>query len=153
MNLANLLQVNRIIPEMNATEHMAAIRELVDHIDSYEQLNGHKQEILDVLEKREDRTSTGIGSGVAIPHAFCDDIKEVVAVFGRSKKGIEFEALDNVPVQFVILFLVPKNEYSLHLRTLAAIAKMFNSGETRNRLAEAQTPEEILEVFQDRVNR
>ncbi len=153
MNLANLLQVNRIIPEMAATEHMAAISELVEHLDGLHKLNGHKQEILDALHKREDRTSTGIGSGVAIPHAFCDSIDEVVAVFGKSTEGIEFEAMDNVPVHFVILFLVPKNEYSLHLRTLAAIAKMFNSGEIRNRLAEAKTPEEILAVFEDRASR
>jgi mannitol/fructose-specific phosphotransferase system IIA component (Ntr-type) len=153
MNLANLLQVNRIIPEMAATEHMAAIRELVDHLDALHKLNGHKQEILEALQKREDRTSTGIGCGVAIPHAFSDSIDEVVAVFGRSTQGIEFEAMDNVPVHFVILFLVPKNEYSLHLRTLAAIAKMFNSGEIRNRLAEAKSPEEILAVFENRAAR
>ena len=64
--------------------------------------------------------------------------------------GIEFDALDNAPVKFVVLFVVPKNQFQTHLRTLAAIAKFLNDRATREALATAGSAEEILAIFRDR---
>jgi mannitol/fructose-specific phosphotransferase system IIA component (Ntr-type) len=94
--------------------------------------------------------STGIGFGIAIPHASSDRIEEVVAAFGRSSAGIEFDALDNAPVKFVVLFIVPKNQFQTHLRTLASIAKFLNDRSTRESLATAPSAEDILAIFRDR---
>ena len=94
--------------------------------------------------------STGIGFGIAIPHASSDRVNDVVAAFGRSSQGIEFDALDNAPVKFVVLFIVPKNQFQTHLRTLASIAKFLNDRSIRDSLANAQTTEEILAIFRDR---
>ena len=94
--------------------------------------------------------STGIGFGIAIPHASSDAVDEVVAAFGRSSQGIEFDALDNAPVKFVVLFIVPKNQFQTHLRTLASIAKFLNDRSVRESLAAAGTKEEILAVFEER---
>jgi len=85
--------------------------------------------------------------GVAIPHAFSENLSEVVAVFGRSPEGVDFDAIDNSPVEFVVLFLVPKDEYHLHLKTLAAFAKFFNDSKVRESLRTAKDKEEILGVF------
>jgi len=151
MNLAQLLTVDQIVPEMKSTEHLAAIEELVDHLEGKHLLPGlDREQVLDQLRKREEQVSTGIGSGVAIPHTFVRDLKEVVTVFGRSRQGIEFGALDNAPVFFVVLFVVPKTEYHLHLKTLAAIAKLFSSSEVRQALALASGSEEILEILAKR---
>ncbi len=148
MNLAQLLTVDKIVPEMESTEHFAAIAELVDHLDDHDLLQGvSKPEVLEQLYRREEQVSTGIGSGVAIPHTFVRDLKEVITVFGRSRKGIDFGALDNAPVNYVVLFVVPKSEYHLHLRTLAAIAKMFSSSEIRSRLRDAGDSGEILDIL------
>ena len=148
MKLANLLTPNRIILEMSAGEHWPAIVELIDHLVADSSLDpGLRDEVLDALKIREEQVSTGVGHGVAIPHAFSEKLDKVVAVFGRSKGGIDFEALDNKPVHFVILFLVPKKDYHLHLQTLAAIAKMFTNIEIRRRLGEAEHHQEILEIF------
>lgn len=148
MNLASLLDEDRIVPAMTATEHWPAIAELVDHLDRQGLLRGETAEnVLAALREREDKTSTGIGHGVAIPHAFSDRIESVSAVFGRSLEGIDFESIDNAPVRFVVLFIVPRNQYHLHLRTLAAIAKMLNNGEIRAQLGEATTRAEILDVL------
>ena len=68
-------------------------------------------------------------------------------MFGRSKSGIDFEALDNAPVHFLILFIVPRKDYHLHLRTLAAIAKMFTNCEVRRKLGLAETRDEILAIL------
>jgi mannitol/fructose-specific phosphotransferase system IIA component (Ntr-type) len=91
--------------------------------------------------------STGIGFGIAIPHASSDRITEVVAAFGRSSKGIEFDSLDNAPVKFIVLFVVPKDQFQTHLRTLAAIAKFLNDRTTRERLAAAADSAEIHGIF------
>jgi mannitol/fructose-specific phosphotransferase system IIA component (Ntr-type) len=93
--------------------------------------------------------STGIGFGIAIPHCSSDRIDDVVAAFGRSTAGIEFDALDNAPVRFVVLFIVPKNQFQTHLRTLASIAKFLNDRGTREKLGSAKSTEEILSIFRE----
>ncbi|MEM7387146.1 MAG: PTS sugar transporter subunit IIA [Verrucomicrobiota bacterium] len=148
MELASLLTEDQIIPTMRAQDHWQAIEELVNHLDGQQLLNGaSKERILSALQQREDQNSTGIGSGVAIPHAFAKDLDQVLAVFGRSPHGIEFESIDNLPVKFVVLFLVPEDEYHVHLRTLAAIAKMFTNGRIRQQLGEAEGAGEILQIL------
>ena len=149
MKLAKLLSADQIILDMKAVEHWPAIVELVDHLVEVQRLPAGQRsgEVLAALKAREDQVSTGIGSGVAIPHAFSDELEEVVAVFGRSKAGIDFEAIDNAPVHFIILFIVPRKDYHLHLRTLAAIAKMFTNCEVRRQLGAAETRDEILAIL------
>lgn len=148
MKLAKLLSADQIILDMKSLEHWPAIMELVDHLVVTGKLpESLKDEVLAALKTREDQVSTGIGSGVAIPHAFSDHIEEVVAVFGRSQAGLDFEAIDNAPVHLIILFIVPHKDYHLHLRTLAAIAKMFTNCEVRRQIGEAQTRDEILSIL------
>ena len=148
MKLADLLTPDHILLEMKACGHWSAIEELVGHLVSIGSLPADLREpTLEALKAREDLVSTGIGSGVAIPHAFSDEISEVSAVFGRSQFGIDFESLDHAPVHLIILFIVPRKDYHLHLRTLAAIAKMFTNSDIRRRLLEADSREEILAIM------
>ena len=148
MKLSKLLDLDHILLDMKATEHWPAIVELVDFLSESGDIPKEcKADILTALREREDQVSTGIGSGVAIPHTFSDTIEHVVAVLGRSKVGIDFEALDNAPVHFIILFIVPRRDYHLHLRTLAAIAKMFTNCEVRRKLGAAECRDEILAIL------
>jgi mannitol/fructose-specific phosphotransferase system IIA component (Ntr-type) len=87
------------------------------------------------------------------PHAFSDHLDRVIAVFGKSKAGIDFESLDDLPVHFIILFIVPRKDYHLHLRTLAAIAKMFTNCEVRRQLVKAETRDEILAILDSKPSR
>ncbi len=151
MSLANLLSAEQIIPEMKATERWPAIVELIDLLTSLGKINAADREsILASLKQREETMSTGIGFGIAIPHCSSDRINEVVAAFGRSSSGIEFDALDNAPVKFVVLFIVPKNQFQTHLRTLASIAKFLNDRSVREQLGDAKSADEILANFRDR---
>ena len=148
MKLSNLLGADQIILDMKSTGHWDSIVELVDHLIQGGFLSPSlREECLAALKTREDQVSTGIGSGVAIPHAFSDKIEKVIAVFGRSRAGIDFEALDNAPVHYIILFIVPRKDYQLHLRTLAAIAKLFSNSDIRRQLAAANNRDEILAIF------
>src|SRR5256885_17265448 len=127
MSLANLLSAEQIIPEMKATERWPAIVELVDLLVSQGKIKAPDRDpILASLKQREETISTGIGFGIAIPHCSSDRLEEEVAAFGRSSKGIEFDALGNAAVKFDVLFIVPKYQFQTRLRTLAAIAKFLN---------------------------
>jgi mannitol/fructose-specific phosphotransferase system IIA component (Ntr-type) len=148
MTLASLLSEELIIPEMVATDRWHAIEEIVNRLVEEGQLDiTHRDEAIVSLRHREETMSTGIGFGIAIPHASCDAVPEVTACFGRSKAGIDFESLDNKPVHFIVLFLVPKDQFQTHLRTLAAIAKFLNDPAVRSDLAEASDAKAILSVF------
>ena len=154
MKLAQLLQADQIVLDMKAVEHWPAIIELVDHLVEIGQLPAAQRDgVLEALKAREEQVSTGIGSGVAIPHAFSDELENVVAIFGRSKSGIDFEAIDNAPVHYIILFIVPRKDYHLHLRTLAAIAKMFTNCEVRRQLGAAENRTEILQILDSKPSR
>src|SRR5881275_790694 len=151
MSLAELLSADQIIPEMKATERWDAIVELMDLLVARGQIRPEDRDgILASLKQREETMSTGIGFVIAIPHASSDRIDEVVASFGRSSAGIEFDALDNAPVKFVVLFIVPKSQFQTHLRTLASIAKFLNDRSVRESLASAKSADEILAIFQER---
>jgi len=148
MTLGNMLSIDQILPEMNAVERMEAIVELVDLLVEKGHVRAEDRDVvLSALRAREDTMSTGIGFGIAIPHASSDRVDRVVAAFGRSSKGIEFDALDNAPVRFIVLFVVPKDQFQTHLRTLAAIAKFLNDRGVRDRLGTATSAEEILAIF------
>lgn len=151
MNLGELLTPGQILPDMRSSGAHEAIRELVEHLYAQQLLAGVSQQtVLDLLYQRESQVSTGIGSGVAIPHAFVENLDHVVTAFGRSRQGIEFSSLDNSPVHFVVLFIVPKTEYHLHLRTLAAIAKMFANRDIRTELLSAADSADLLAILSRR---
>lgn len=151
MTLANLLSVDQIVPAMQASGRWEAIEELVMTLVRAGKIREDERAlVLESIRQREQTMSTGIGFGIAIPHASSDRVQEVVAAFGRSDKGIEFESLDGQPVFFIVLFVVPKDQFQTHLRTLAAIAKFLNDKTVRDELGRAENASQILQVFESR---
>ena len=139
---------------MASKERWDAIRELVDRLVEAGKIDKEdREDVLESIRQREETMSTGIGFGIAIPHASSSKVAEVVAAFGRSTSGIPFESLDGEPVNFVVLFVVPKDQFQTHLRTLAAIAKFLNDKTVREELSKAPSPAAILQVFENRSNR
>ncbi len=148
MNLSDFLSEERIIPSLNASESWACLVEMVDHlIERGLMTEESKNCVLEELKEREDQVSTGIGRGVAIPHVYCEKIEKTVAVFAKSSEGVDFDSLDDSPVHYVILFLVPKDQQQQHLLTLAEVARLFKSAEMRNQLDVAESREELLAVL------
>ena len=138
MNLADILGVDNINSDLQASNRWEAIDELIENLVTTGRIKSENREsIAAVVKKRESSMSTGIGFGIGIPHASTDLIYEVVGSFGRSKKGVNFEALDNQPVNLVMLFLVPQGQFQKHLHTLANIAKLLHKREFRQALEAA----------------
>jgi mannitol/fructose-specific phosphotransferase system IIA component (Ntr-type) len=122
MTLSSLLTVGQIIPEMKATERWPAITEIVDLLVARNRIAAeYRDSILAALRQREETMSTGIGFGIAIPHASSSKVPHVVAAFGRSTAGIEFGALDHAPVRFLVMFVVPKDQFQIHYHLIVSL--------------------------------
>src|SRR5690349_6381307 len=132
MTIADILQKEQIITELTASNRWEAIDELISKLVECGKVTPEtREQIAAVVKKRETSMSTGIGFGIGIPHASTDLIYEVVGAFGRSTKGVNFDALDNQPVHLVMLFLVPQGQFQKHLHTLANIAKLLHNKDFR----------------------
>jgi mannitol/fructose-specific phosphotransferase system IIA component (Ntr-type) len=147
MDLGDILSKEQIIPDLRATNRWEAIDELINNLVATGKITPQNQEaIAAVVKKRESSMSTGIDFGIGIPHASTDLITEVVGSLGRSKTGVSFDALDNQPVNLVMLFLVPQGQFQKHLHTLANIAKLLHKAEFRQALEQAPDADAMLQI-------
>jgi len=152
MELGDILSKELIIPDLKATDRWQAIDELIGHLVAAGKVQAeHREAISAVVKKRETSMSTGIGFGIGIPHASTDLIYEVVGALGRSKQGVQFDALDNQPVNLVMLFLVPHGHFQKHLHTLANIAKLLHKAEFRQALETAPDGDAMLKIINTKV--
>jgi mannitol/fructose-specific phosphotransferase system IIA component (Ntr-type) len=127
VNLDDLTVVN-----LQAKSRWDAKDELLTHLMAANTIKRHDLEaITNAIKQREAETSTGIGFGIALPHASTDLVSEPVAIIGRSKDGIPFDAIDGQPVHRVVLFLVPQGQMEKHKHMLANIAKMLHRARFR----------------------
>src|SRR5215813_7624518 len=150
MNLGDILGPENILPDLQATNRWEAIEEMISNLVGTSKVRAEDRDaIAAVVKKRETSMSTGIGFGVGIPHASTDLIYDVVAALGRSKKGVNFDALDNQPVFLVVLFMVPQGQFQKHLHTLANIAKLLHRAEFRQALEQAPDSDSMLQIIRD----
>lgn len=148
MELGDILTKDQILTDLQATNRWEAIDELINNLVVTGKIKPeHHDAISAVVKKRESSMSTGIGFGIGIPHASTDLIYEVVGALGRSKKGVNFDALDNQPVNLVMLFLVPQGQFQKHLHTLANIAKLLHRADFRQALERAPDQETMLQII------
>ena len=109
MDLADILGQEQIVPDLRASNRWDAIDELIDNLVAAGKIQASDRDaVIAAVKKRETSMSTGIGFGIGIPHASTDLIYEVAGALGRSKKCVNFDALDNQPVKLFMLFLVPQ---------------------------------------------
>jgi len=150
MDLGDILSKEQIITDLRAANRWEAIDELVNNLVATGKIKPeHHDAIVAVVKKRESSMSTGIGFGIGIPHASTDLISEVVGALGRSKQGVNFDALDNLPVNLVVLFLVPQGQFQKHLHTLANIAKLLHKADFRQALEQAPDAETMLQIIRE----
>lgn len=150
MDLGDILTKDQILTDLRATTRWDAIDELIANLVATGKIKQeHAEAISAVVKKREASMSTGIGFGIGIPHASTDLIFEVVGALGRSRPGVNFDALDNQPVHLVMLFLVPQGQFQKHLHTLANIAKLLHRADFRQALEQAPDAEGMLKIIRD----
>lgn len=150
MNLGDILHEDQIEADLRASTRWEAIDELIGLLVTRGKiLPEHRDQIAAVVKKRENSMSTGIGFGIGIPHASTDLIYDVIGAFGRSRAGVQFDALDNQPVKLVMLFLVPQGQFQKHLHTLANIAKLLHNKDFRQALETAPDAASMMRIIKN----
>ncbi|MBB3976311.1 PTS system nitrogen regulatory IIA component [Rhizobium azooxidifex] len=122
MALAGLLQQSAIIPAMKANSKKQLLQELA--IKAAKITGLPEREIFDVILQRERLGSTGVGNGIAIPHGKLKELDQITGLFARLETPVDFEALDDQPVDLVFLLLAPEGAGADHLKALSRIARV-----------------------------
>ncbi len=146
MKLSQIMEEDDIILELKASNKKEVLEELSEVICRHEP-SLDKEKLVQVLMEREKLGTTGIGDGIAIPHGKVEGLKNPLLSFGRSKKGIDYESIDNKPVHLFFLLVAPENSSGLHLQILARIAKLLKNSKFRKRLIEAKTKKEVYQII------
>ena len=149
MKISEFIDAQGIKMELEAGDKEGVLRELVALAAQTGKITD-EMSILKAVRERENLCSTGFENGAAIPHprqGHPDIVKELVAVFGRSTQGIDFEALDEKPVHLLFLLCAPTD--SEHLRALAKLSRFLKKEAVRTKLLEAKTAEDIMAVVQE----
>jgi PTS system fructose-specific IIC component len=146
MRLCELLDSATIKTEMAARGKTEAIAELLDLLVQAGRLTD-RTGALEAVLKREAQQTTGIGHGVAVPHAKQASVTALTAALGISRSGIDFDAVDHQPVQVVFLLLAKINDPGPHIRALAEISRLLQVPGFQEKLIAAQTPVELLAVI------
>lgn len=146
MRLADVLREDHIITDLEAREKPELLAEMVSDIASLETALD-KEAVLKALLDREKLGTTGIGHGVAIPHGKVKGLKEIKVFFGRSRKGVNFDSMDRLPVHLFFLIMAPENSAAAHLKVLAGISQLLKNQEFRIRLLNANGRSEIYRAI------
>ncbi|WP_042205608.1 PTS fructose transporter subunit IIABC [Paenibacillus durus] len=146
MRITDLMIKQTMIMDLQATTKDAAIDELIASLAANGRINDpvlFKQMIL----KREEESSTGIGGGIAMPHAKTKAVNEATVVFAKSAGGVEFESLDGEPAHLFFMIAAPEGAANTHLRTLAALSRLLIDVEFIDQLKNTKTPDEVAALF------
>ncbi len=147
MKLIELIEKGGVTLKLKAKEKVAVIREMAQILIEKNLITDTEEFFQEILE-REKLESTGIGMGVAIPHAQTQATKELALVFGRSEEGVDFSSLDKKPSHLIFLVSGPKDKKEEYIRTLAKISRLVKKDEVRIALNKAKTEEEILAIIE-----
>ena len=149
MNLEKITEfitVQSVDLNMKATNKSEAIIELTKLLEKSGKLD-NIDKTLEALKEREKLGSTGIGKGVAIPHAKTELAKDLVIAFGVSKQGVNFNSVDDEKVNLFFAFASPLKNSQTYLKILARISRLIRNDDFREKLLGAKTPEQVLELI------
>ena len=148
MKISEILTKEHIIKDLKSCDKKSVLEELSNFLKDIGEIP-NKENLLLALIEREKLGSTGIGENVAIPHAKIRDIDKIITVFARSQIGVEFESLDQKPVNFIYLILAPENSTGQHLKALARISRLFKNPSLRESVLRANETDQIYSILVD----
>ena len=148
MKISEILTKKNIIKDLKSFDKESVLEELSNFLKDRGEIPNKENLLLSLLE-REKLGSTGIGENVAIPHAKIRGIDKIITVFARSQIGVEFESLDQKPVNFIYLILAPENSTGQHLKALARISRLFKNPSLRESVLRANETDQIYSILVD----
>ena len=146
VKLSEYLSID-IISDLDSVNKMDAIREMIALISHSDKMKDPK-EYEEALYERERILSTGIGLGVAVPHAKVASVDNFIIALGRSRKGIDYESIDDKPVHLIFMIAGPECKQKEYLKILAKISLIARNEDTKAKIMSVQSDDEIYELLQ-----
>jgi len=146
MNLKTVINTDTIDLHLKGSSKKEIINELLDILVRTGKIQDREAARAAVLD-REEKMSTGMKHGIAIPHGKSNAIEDLVACIGISENPVDFDSLDQQPCRIFIMTLSPVEKTGPHLQFLAEVSLLFKSEEKREQILNAKTPEEVLEIL------
>jgi len=148
--LTNILQPTGVKVPLDSIDKETAISELIELLDANGLIND-KELVSDAVFTREQTRSTGIGSGIAIPHGKCTAVSELVMALGITP-DMDFDSIDGQPVHIIILLVSPTDQTGPHIQALASISRLMLDDEFKQSLEQATSAEQAYKLLQDKEN-
>jgi len=151
MILTQILQPTCVKVPLKGKDKKSVLTELVDLLDANGSLLD-KKTALDAVLAREQTRSTGIGSGIAIPHGKCKAVEELVMAIGIAGEPIDFESVDEKPVKIIILLVSPSDQTGPHIQALARISRLMIDEQFKEGLESASSADEVYKLLSNKEN-
>ena len=152
MKLTDILVREACLVDMKARTKKEALRELADGLASG--VDGiEAPELLDMLLEREKLGTTAMGDSIAIPHARMESLDRLLASFGRSREGVDFDSVDGKPTHIFFLLVAPGREGSAHLLTLARLSRFLTNPDFRTKLIRAESADDLFRAVEEEESR
>ena len=150
MNIMGFLDDRAVTTEVKAQQKEDVVRELVELLAKAGSIKERDvSKLVQILMKRESLGSTGIGQGVAIPHGKADCVDRLVAAFGVSRTGVNFDSLDGEPVHLFFLLVAPEDSAGPHLKALARISRLLKDKHFRDSLKAAREEKLLVKIIRE----
>ena len=147
-NVADYIKVDTINLNLESKTKNTVIRELYNNLKKTNLIKDKELGLNDIFA-REEMGSTGIGKKIALPHAKTKAVDELIATFGISRNGIDYESLDNENVNIFFMFLCPEDKTQEYLKVLARISRLIRDDKFIDKLLKAESNGEIIEIIRD----
>jgi PTS system nitrogen regulatory IIA component len=146
LELSRLFRPETICLDLKGRDKEAVIGDLIDLLVTAGDLTDRSAAFEAVLE-RERKMSTGMQSGIAIPHGKTDSVRDIVAALGIHRRGVEFQSLDGRPAHLVVITVSPQELSGSHVQFLSEVGRILASSGTRERLLKARSAEEVVDLL------
>lgn len=152
MHISSILEEPFIAINLPASSKEEALNRMIDMLGTSPKVLDLERIRAAILE-REKLMSTGVGHGFAIPHGKTDALQDIIAAFAITREPIDFQALDNQPVQLIFMLVGKETHVGTHLKLLSRISRLMNNEAFRQQLLAAKTPAEVLHLFDQEEHR
>lgn len=146
MKISDILTEDFVVVGLDVSTKEDAINALVDIIAKSDKVK-NANKVREAVFEREKIMTTGVGKGFAVPHGKTDAVTDIVAAFAVTKKPIDYESLDGEPVRLIFLIVGRDNMVGPHIKLLSRVSKLMNDNNFREKLLNAKTPREVVELF------
>jgi len=145
MEITDILTPTAVLPSLRATSKKQALQELAHYVQDLKGLP--ERTVFDILLERERLGTTGIGNGIAIPHGKPAGIEKLFGVFARLERPIDFESIDEQPVDLIFLLLAPESAGADHLKALARVSRLLRDKVVCDKLRTADSADALFAVL------